>query len=146
MRACPCVGLFGGSRPYGRWYLGVLPSGLSPHGVSSFYTLGWGSGDPRGNGLQSPPVPAPHLFPVYSVVPRVPSPRGVENAFLAGSHGAPLLLVALGYEHGGWRRECVVRLRGFGELGLGSWGAQQRYSPPSLTKFPYLNEDCRRRR
>ena len=94
----------------------------------------------------NPPRSLPHTCSQPPVVPRVPSPRGVAIAFLAGSHGASLLLVALGYEHGGWRRECVVRSRGFGELGLGGWGAQQRYSPPSLTKFPYLIEDCRRRR
>ena len=56
--------------------LGVVPSGLSPRGVASFYTLGWGSGDPRGNGLQSPPVPAPHLFPASSGAPCALTPRG----------------------------------------------------------------------
>ena len=134
----PLVQLCSVYRPCGRWLslcprclgrvavrvLGVVPSGLSPRGVASFYTLGWGSGDPRGNGLQSPPVPAPHLFPVYSVVPRVPSPRGVETAFLAGSHGAFSPLVVLGFEHGGWRRKCVVRSRGFGGFGLGRRGVQ----------------------
>jgi len=94
----------------------------------------------------NPPRSLPHTCSQPPVVPRVPSPLGVEIAFLAGFHGASLLPVALGYEHGGWRRKCVVRWRGFGELGLGSWGAQQRYSPPSLAKFPYLNEERRRRR
>ena len=123
-----------------------MPSGLSPRGAASFYTLGWGSGDPRWNGLQSTGS-LPHTCSQPPVVPRVPSPRGVEIAFLAGSHGASSLpLVALGYEHGGWRRECVVRSSGFGELGLGGQQAQQRYPLPPLTKFPYLNEERRRRR
>ena len=56
--------------------LGVVPSGLSPHGVASFYTLGWGSGDSRGNGLQSPTVPAPHLFPASGSAPCALTPRG----------------------------------------------------------------------
>ena len=104
VRACPCVcmcvGLLGGSRPYGRWYLGVLPSGLSPHGVSSFYTLGWGSGDLERNGLQSVQS-LPHTCSQSLVVPCVPSPRGVAIAFLAGLHSASSPLVVLGYEHGG---------------------------------------------
>ena len=87
--------------------LGVVPSGFSalcrldsrrmawPH----LCTLGWSSGDSRWNGLQSTGS-LPHTCSQPPVVPRVPSPRGVAIAFLAGSHGASSLpLVAL--SHGG---------------------------------------------
>ena len=72
------------SRPCGRsdsrrcavWILGVVPSGLSPHGVASICTLGWCSGDPGRNGLQSVRVPAPHLFLTSSGAPCALTPRG----------------------------------------------------------------------
>ena len=94
----------------------------------------------------NPPRSLPHTCSQTPVVPRVPSPLGVEIAFLAGFHGASLLPVALGYEHGGWRRKCVVRLRGFGGFGLGRRGVQQRSSPSTLTELPYLIEELRRSR
>ena len=58
--------------------LGVLPSGLSPRGVSSFCTLGWGSGVTRGEWSAISPVPAPHLFPTSSGAPCALTPRGCD--------------------------------------------------------------------
>ena len=70
--------------------LGVVPSGLSPRGVASFYTLGWGSGVTRVEWSAIYPVPAPHLFPTSSGAPRALTPAGVEIAFLAGFVVLPL--------------------------------------------------------
>ena len=80
------------------------------------------------------------------MVPHVPSPRGVEIAFLAGSHGVLSPLLVSGYEprrQGGRIAMCGT---GFGEFGLGGQPAQQRYQLPPLTELPYLIEDRHRRR
>ena len=96
---CACVS--SGSRPCGRGYLAVWPlvsgrmaSGLSPRGVASFYTLGWGSGVTRVEWSAIYPVPAPHLFPTPSSAPCALTPQGCD-CLSGGLHGAsPLLAVS----------------------------------------------------
>ena len=58
------------------WILGVVPSGLSPHGVASICTLGWGSGLSRVEWSAIYPVPAPHLFPTPTGAPCALTPQG----------------------------------------------------------------------
>ena len=64
--------------------LGVVPSGLSPRGVSSFVHARLGIRGNQGRVVSTLPSLCPHTCSRSPVVPRVPSPRGVEIAFLAG--------------------------------------------------------------
>ena len=94
-----------GVSPYGVRVLAVWPldsgrvaSGLSPRGVSSFVHARLGVRGNQGRMVCNLPSPCPHTCSRPPVVPHVPSPRGVEIAFLAGFHGALSPLVASGYE------------------------------------------------
>ena len=55
---------------------GRMASGLSPHGVASICTLGWGSGLSRVEWSAIYPVPAPHLFPTPTGAPCALTPQG----------------------------------------------------------------------
>ena len=115
-----------GISPYGVWNLAVWPlesgrvaSGLSPRGVSSFVHARLGVRGNQGRMVCNLPSPCPHTCSRPPVVPHVPSPRGVEIAFLAGFHGALSPLVASGYEP---RRQAVANApcgTGFGRAGVG---------------------------
>ena len=137
-----CASVSSDSRPCGRRDLAVWPlesgrvaSGLSPRGVSSFVHARLGVRGNQGRMVCNLPSPCPHTCSRTPVVPHVPSPRGVEIAFLAGFHGALSPLVASGYEprrQGGASATCGT---GFGRAGVGlplDWKQFQQLSPPTL--------------
>ena len=58
--------------------LGVVPSGLSPRGAASFYTLGWGSGVSGVEWSAIYPGPCPTPVPDSQQCPACPHPAGLR--------------------------------------------------------------------
>ena len=135
-----------GISPCGVRTLAVWPLDSRRVALPHLCTLGWGAGETRVEWSAIHPVPDPKPVPDPQRCPMCPHPRRGCDRLSGGLHGVLSPLLVSGYEPRRLASRSDEAVTGFGELGLGGQRVQQRSPSPSLTKFPYLNEDRQRRR